>query len=392
MTPCTSIRVCATLATLALLGCASAKERAQESLLAGNYDDAIQRYERIVSRDAGDPEAVSGLRDARSGWLGQKLIQARMSRMAGNTNEALDFLMETVNRENSWKMAPGGKVAFTQEEESGFAWPTFVARVQSLLKEKHPLRAEILLRKYEPAFQGRPKTELASVHTAVRRGGKNSCLSLKNERMRDKPYFARFVSTYCQFWSEGGAKADSISDTLYGDTQIAVAGDGIGAETQGMVRTAVQKSFAQTAWYDARGKLKLEGKVDGQFSQSKNKTGLVLIQTYKENENYVETVPVEKHRQVAQQVLHQVVDPNTHLLQNIETTELKSESYWEQEPQTRTRQVEKNYRYPAWKHEQSLALALNGQSGSPVGIWISRTPKNPIPTESSTTRTSLSWA
>ncbi len=38
-----------------------------------------------------------------------------------------------------------------------------------------------------------------------------------------------------------------------------------------------------------------------------------------------------------------------------ETTELKSESYWEQELQTRTCKVERNYRYPAWKHEQSFA-------------------------------------
>ncbi len=146
---------------------------------AGHYDDAIQRYERIVSRDAC------------SRWLGQKLIQSRLSRMAENTNEALDFLMDE-------------------------------------------------------------------------------------------------------------AKVDSISDALYGDYQIEVSGDSIGAETQGMVRTAVQSSFAQTAWYDARGKLKLEGKVESQFNQSKNKTGLVLIQTYKGNENYVENVPVEKHRQVPQ--------------------------------------------------------------------------------------------
>src|SRR4051794_18068864 len=91
---------------VAFLGCSSLKKKAQESLEAGSYDRAMQLFEQYLRKNPDDSEALQGLKDARHGWIDKKLISVRMARLAGNQQQALDLLLEALNKEQNWKFLP----------------------------------------------------------------------------------------------------------------------------------------------------------------------------------------------------------------------------------------------------------------------------------------------
>ncbi|OFZ18034.1 MAG: hypothetical protein A2X94_04610 [Bdellovibrionales bacterium GWB1_55_8] len=342
--PVTAIPIILVLLTT---GCASLSERAQEALAAGNYEVAARYYERALARKPDDAEAASGLKQARGEILGQKLLQVRNARLAGNHAEALELLQGVVGLESQWQLVPGGKVAFTQEEEQEFAKKYFVQRIEAELAGHTPLRAAGTIRTYGKIFDA---GLVSGIRNKVNKHGKDSCQLFRKEVAPGKPFFALFVANYCRFWGDTrkvGAGKAALSDVLFGKIDLKVEQGASPFEASGHLLAEVSKAFAQTPWYDPDGKLSAQASVSVAYQQQKDKQGVVLVQPYREQEYYVENVVVKKFRRV----------------EYVENGAIKyrDDPYETVEAQKKSRTVEKQYRYPAWKHTQKLALSLAGQ-------------------------------
>jgi alkyl sulfatase BDS1-like metallo-beta-lactamase superfamily hydrolase len=78
---------------VSMSACTSMSKRAKESLEAGDHEKAAELYEKVVARDPGDKEAVSGLKQARAGVIEQRLLFVRKARqtnrMSGRSTSCL---------------------------------------------------------------------------------------------------------------------------------------------------------------------------------------------------------------------------------------------------------------------------------------------------------------
>jgi hypothetical protein len=278
-------------------------------------------------------------------------------------NEALGHLLQVVQLENQWKLFPGGKVAFTQEEETGYAIQHARAVIDTDLKAMRPLKAEAFVRNYKPIF---PSKELTPIQASIDQTGKKHCQELSREVVRGRPYFGRWVSSYCQFWGESlgkkaAAQIDPVSGSLYSDVKLAVKGEGLPPEVVAELGVAVDQALMRTPWYDPEGKHVVQASVSGSFSQAHTKNGVILIHNYQEQERFVERVPVERTRQVFVTEWVQVTDPTTGETRTVPEEGLREERYTDYEDEVRYRPVDRSFRYPAWKHEQQMSLQLAGQ-------------------------------
>ncbi|MDB2426188.1 hypothetical protein N9W41_01450, partial [bacterium] len=137
------------LVTFLTIGCSTLHDKAQKHLTNESYDQAIGVYQDILRYDPKDRGALAGLTKARVGWIGKKLIQVRLLRLAGNHRKSLDLLLSIYSNENAWGVFPTGAAAFTQEEESHFAQKSIKFVVLKSLKKNKPLKAQFYLEKYD---------------------------------------------------------------------------------------------------------------------------------------------------------------------------------------------------------------------------------------------------
>jgi hypothetical protein len=165
-------------AVLLLGGCTSLKGKAKDFLDAGAYEQALDYYQRAVDKDPADAEARSGLNLARTKYIDKKLIETRMARLGGNSQNAMDLLLDVVQKEKTWQFAPAGQVSGTQEEETAEGLRFLEAKSQQAISSDRPLLGLYFYKHYQPVFessiiseaQRKESTLLLSVCSASLRG------------------------------------------------------------------------------------------------------------------------------------------------------------------------------------------------------------------------------
>src|SRR5690606_16155492 len=116
--------------------------------------------------------AIAGLKKARAGLIEQRLILVRKARQTRQDERALEELLELLELERKWKMAPPAQSAFTQEEEMGFAVSTASSKLENGLKDGKPLAMEAVLERYAPIFQGKNEARLKAFDRRVKDAGR----------------------------------------------------------------------------------------------------------------------------------------------------------------------------------------------------------------------------
>ena len=347
--------------TLSAAGCASAKKEAEEAMEAGNYDDAVARYDKIVAEDPTDADANAGLTRARKAWIGKKLIQVRMQRLASSPPESLLLLKFILEKETQWGLAPSGAEAYTQNEEAGFALDYAESEVASALNRNYPLLSYSFLTQNKLVLQTASDKRYENLIARTYQSGKISCTNFGKITSHKTPYFKNFLARYCSLWGVPlKTSSSSLSSELFHGLQIEFEKENFPAENKDAIRALLNTSFKETAWYDVEGKQLLPFTVRGQFVETHAKNGIILEKLYTEKESYIESVTVQKTRQVPYEETITALDPYTHQPTPKTITQYRPETYTESQPETRYRDVHKSYRYPAWKHEQSLKIGLNG--------------------------------
>ena len=349
-----------TLLALSLLGCSSAKKRADEAFLAGDFEKASELYLEATRDDQRDLEASAGLRKSRAQLLSQQLIGVRNARMGGNLDAAVEQLSKIFDLEKQWEIQPGGNASFTQEEEVDLLSKFFSTKVQGELSVGYPLRAQVMVKRYGHVF---PLRVVQALRTEVIEEGKKSCEKLKGQVESDTPFFAQFVSQYCEYWGTvykiSAEQKQGLKAILYQQIHLQNRPDGLSPEVYSNLLQGIQKTFRSSPWFDSLGQKSASGSFSGNLTVEKSKQGTVLVQNYFEPEKYVEQVKVNRTRQVPYSTTEQVYDPVSKQLVSKQITQYRTETYQDVEPVERTRQIQRSYRYPAWKHTQTLQLFVS---------------------------------
>lgn len=340
--------------------CGSAQKNATEKLENGEFASALEIFDRILKRDPGNLEAQEGQKRARGGVLADKLIGVRKARDSGSTDAALDQLLEVNTLEAAWNTFPPAAARFTQDEETAFAWKPYAARIDGVINAKQPLRAEQTWKRYAPVFTG-PKhaSGQASLGATIGRAGRSHCSELANATSPRDPYFTGFVARYCRYWKATAVPRAPVAGARTKDLYSGVRWEGnvsIPAEYQPIIRTELEDAFRKSAWFDPAGGRKLAAILSGTYFFSHTKNLVTRVKEYDERETYTETENVMKTRDVPYSATETYLDPVDSTTKTRSVTRMKSESYWETQPVSRTRYVKKQFPYSALFHQQNIEM------------------------------------
>ncbi len=245
--------------------------RADDAYTRGDYLQAAELYDRVVTADPNDADANARRTGARNGALRQLLGDAQSARAAGRTEDANTRLGQMLDKRDAWKMTVEPAIAPAFATEIAAASASIKANVLQQVQVEGPLRAEIVLHHYDTLTA---HAELRALHDelgiAVVAAGRASCDKLAEDALPASPYWSWAVNRYCQHWG-GHLKFDPQPPHLR--STLAVSGDigGAGADESARLRASLAAAFTKTLWYgpDARdvAHATLEGQVAATFTQ-----------------------------------------------------------------------------------------------------------------------------
>ncbi len=368
--------VCGLVLFFALSGCGSAQKNAAEKLENGEFDSAMQIYEKILKRDPKNLEAQEGLKRARGGVLANRLIDVRKARDSGNPDQALEVLLQVNQLEAQWNTFPPAAARFTQEEETNFAWKPFQSRIQAMVQAKQPLRAEGTYRKFSPVFQQQKHAAaFAALGPQIARAGRDHCGTLAKQASPSVPYYAEFVGRYCRYWKASAklpanttrARAAELFSGFHWTGKI----EGMPSDYQAMVRSSIEESLRSSPWYDPAGAKKIPAQLDGSYEFQHQKALVTRVKSYQESEKYSVVEKVTKTRQVPFETQSYEKNAVTGAMELVKKSEIRTETYQEEVPVMKTRQTERQFPYSALFHQQNIQMGgvLIAQVGAaPVSL------------------------
>ncbi len=279
-----------------LVSCSSAQKRAEKLLEHAQFEEAIPIFETILKEDPGNAEALSGLRKAQAGWIDHKLISVRMTRLAGNSEEATRLLLEAHQKQLAWGGTLPAKVAFTKEEESQYALQFAQKRIPADLAQGFPLRAEVFLQRYRPILAGSSNTSGSTkvwpeLHQLTLAAGKKSCAEWLKFTHAGRPFFGRFRARYCQLWGEQAPENNEewglALQRFYRSFNV-LWRDGTSMELPLRLSTqeTLRITFERTGWFDPKGAQALPLQLNGAYLETKGETPVRLSHSYTAQEEY----------------------------------------------------------------------------------------------------------
>ncbi|MBL7714153.1 MAG: tetratricopeptide repeat protein [Bdellovibrionales bacterium] len=348
------------LITVFFFACVSAQKRAKEQLDKGNYAEAVQLYEYVLKRNPNDPEATSGLKAARAGYLDKKLIDVRMARQSGNFVAAGETLLEVIQKQKDWGIAAGSKSSLTQAEESEEFFKATRKVVNDEVAAGRPLKASQFVVKFEKVLNTLNPKMVGQMNAKISDAGKKDCEARQKKIPKESNFFTReFLAQYCAFFgasfSGGKGSAPKSGDgaiTLFGDVMVENAVEGLTGTRKLLFEQALIDGFKSTAWFYPSTQEALGIRIKGAFTEKHNKTVIVSRHNYTIQEPYTAYEDVKKSRTYPVTTSKQVNGRWQ------EVTEYKTQEYYEKVPVTRHRDIQQVYTYSATEHDQNLALDL----------------------------------
>lgn len=333
-------------------GCSGLRGQARDLYEQGAYREAIQTYEAILQQDPNDAEALAGLKKARTTFIDKKLIEVRKARMGANRQLALDTLLEICQLENAWSYYPGGPMANTQEEESAEAMRFVETQVGDSITKERPLFGLYLLTHYKPIFSGSFTGRREYLLRGLHKAGKKQCDGLARQETPTQPYYSEFVRKVCVAWGlPGQGKATGAAAkraTLYKALSVQSAITGFPEPYQRAMRSALDRAFRETPWFDPKGARTLSLNLHGRFHLEHQREREHRVHGYTVQVPYTAYEEVTKTRQV----------PYTDSFSK--QTRYRTETYSEQQPVTRTQSIPRTQNYDGIAHHQELEWRAQG--------------------------------
>jgi|GEM_PF-4378588 len=278
---------------LALQGCSSAAKKGAKALESKDYDTALGYLDAAVSKKPNDPKLKSQRQEARAGWLGNRLLEARAARVGNQLDRALDTLLVVTEKSKEWGTPARGAAVFTAEEETGLAWSDLKTKLGPWIERGQPMRSYFYLVKYAPVF-GVKKLEHDSYRKASVAAARNQCKLMMLEREAKDGFYGDWINKTCLvFGVKSGLSATRLSEKLYSKINLELDADSLPASVRTRFRTGLESGFTASPWYLASGQKVMKVMASSEFIQKLEPEAFFQTHRYKERVEG-QTEPVER--------------------------------------------------------------------------------------------------
>lgn len=341
---------------LLLNACSSLHDKAQTLMDNKAYSEALKIYAEIIQSDPKDEKALIGQKKAREGMINQKLIEVRLTRLAGDNEHSLEMLLEIIKNVRDWNLYPTGAVAFTQEEESGYAVRYIAQVVTTSLNEHKPLRAAYYLYRYHLLFSQSHMDTLQEMRKDVVNSGKAHCHKLEKDCKSTRPYQSHFTILYCQYWEEKRINVIPGDKKLFSKIDLITEIKNTEEPMNDEAKIFFDKAFEKTAWYDPEGPQTLNLQLDGEYSFNQTVEDLTLTHAYKEMEPYESHELIQTKKNVPYTEFKTITRADGKL-ETVSVNSYRQVEDTEMGTVTRMREVTQYFPYKAKQITQTVALS-----------------------------------
>lgn len=238
-------------------------------LTEGRVDDALSLIEAERRQDMKDADIAALERKVRSQWISDKLIQVRLSRLAGSKGDSIELLRKILKVENEWSMIPTGAVFATQAEESAYLSEFVQAGIYEALKSEHPLEAWSRFRQDRALLEDLLKVDTSRTKSAIVTAGNKFCKDEAKQLTETDFYGARFLKIACgEFQNDAAVPKTKNSVRLFRSLTPKIVLKNLPPERATDFSRDLKSEFEKSIWYDAAAADSLELTLAGPVNET----------------------------------------------------------------------------------------------------------------------------
>ncbi len=270
--------------------CASLTERGHEALRQGEYEKALSLFQQATTDDELNSEAKEGLRLAQQMWLNRKLIDVRLLRLGGNFGDSESLLLQIIKSEGDWQVFPSGAAFATQKEEIALFSNRVQSRIEEYLKQSNPLAAQAEFNRNHFILERALAQNLSALQNNIYNQGQIFCMQTLKTLDPREYYTGQWLEKTCQIWKQTLNLPElKNSVTLFRDVKSTATMTTMLPDLVKIMNENLKKAFLLSKWYDPKGKVILDLKVQGSFVSEHSETSIQRTKEYSVQVPYEET-------------------------------------------------------------------------------------------------------
>jgi hypothetical protein len=281
-------RLALVLVTTFAMGCATLRDQAETAYARGNYRQAADLYDKLVTEHPNDVAAKSRRTDARNAVLRQQLFLEQTTRAAGHDAMATVQLGELLDQRDKWKMATEELSVATLATEVAAIGVYVEGDVLKRMRNIGPLGGEQLLLHYTPLLAHRDfGNRRDGIRAQLAVTGRAACMSLASDASAESPYWSWIVARYCVHWGDSPVAAQTFPNLRIG----LVVDGAIKGQTDAEVaslHTDLTAAFRRSVWWAPTGVGVAHATIDGEIKTSFSSQPLSLSADWEEEVPYTD--------------------------------------------------------------------------------------------------------
>lgn len=337
------------LILLLICSCASAKKKAIELSENGKHEEAIAHWVDALKADPDDDEIKNGLEASLGVVSNDRLTKVRDLRLSNQNQKAIQELKGLVDLQKKFNIKMDFNSSTFQGKEVQYLWPHYQETILVKIKNSMPLSAEADQKDYRDVFSSMAGWN--QLQKQVNQKGLVKCDDLRKYGT-NKPFYRSFVSQFCKYWGpERSLSSDSnISSVLFSKVETTSTITNIDGTSAGSLRAALNKTFADSPWYNPEANKLVQVKLSGTYNWTPKSENVRQVHNYKVSVPYTAYENVKRSRQT----------PYSTTEKGVMVTKYRTEYYKVKEPVTRYRDEARIYEYQALRKSLTLDLNISG--------------------------------
>lgn len=291
-----------------LTGCTSMTERAEDLMSEGRVDEALK-----LATDArvGSPNSDTYIqleRRVRLQWIADKLIQARLARLAENQGASSEIMRTVLKNETEWGLIPTGAVFATQAEESGYLAQDIQFTIRDSIRKKQPLAAVARYRTDRVLIEDLLKLDTTKLKLEIAAASREFCLKESARLTKQDHYSALFLARTCKELGVIAKTPKTINSVkLFGKLEPEMEVFKIPGESTSVLSKNLREEFEKSIWHDGSSKTTLGLKVTGAVEEKVDTRKAYRSKPYTVRVPYEETSVRKKEQKAGIVTLFEVL-------------------------------------------------------------------------------------
>ncbi|MBW8772761.1 MAG: hypothetical protein JF590_05665 [Gemmatimonadetes bacterium] len=270
---------------LVMAGCTTLRGRADTAYAHGDFMQAAQLYDKLVTDNPGDRELIARRERARAGELGRELSDVQAARYAQLDGEHTGRLALLLDQRDSWGGVMPAELQPALATEVDAAAARISDEATAKLAAAGPLAAQDTVAHYTHLLARADFTQQRGrLHESVSTAGQARCTQLAE--VATTPYWSMLADRYCAHF---GVIRD-VPQLPEQRTALAIDGAAAGEsddETRAL-RGALTQAFQKSPWFATNGTGSAHAIVDGTVEVGASSREVTLTATWTEQVSYTD--------------------------------------------------------------------------------------------------------